>query len=319
MADAERGEVGHQRLGIGEGEALWNCSRSVARGVMAASRVSMVEAPLGRGLRRAARRPDGSKRRRQFGCSSIVPGRFGCSATPSDVLERHERQRRRRLRDEAERGIDGADRCRRPAAASPSATPASVKACHSAARSCRRAALVSRRRRRVPSAAAQLDVGAAPPAGHGRQVVRRGHRDRIGAPCVGARKRLASRSNHSTSMPAMPASRQRGAKAGRHGAEVLADHDGAVAMRFQRQQPQQIVERIGEIGALGRRRAVRHEPEAHQPHGVVDAHAAGVAHAARRVARNGAKPPATSACGEKRGEAPVLAVRIERRRAARRR
>ena len=63
-------------------------------------------------------------------------------------------------------------------------------------------------------------------------------------------KRVASRWNHSTSMPAMPARAQAGAKAGRHRAEILADHDRAVAMRFQRQQPQQVVERIGEIGAL---------------------------------------------------------------------
>ena len=53
-------------------------------------------------------------------------------------------------------------------------------------------------------------------------------------------------------MPGDPGSRQAVAKAGRHGAEVLADDDGAVAMRFQRDQAQQVVERIGEIGALGR-------------------------------------------------------------------
>ena len=41
------------------------------------------------------------------------------------------------------------------------------------------------------------------------------------------------------------------AEAVANGAEVLADDDRAMPLRFQRQQPQQIVDRIGEIGAIG--------------------------------------------------------------------
>ena len=44
------------------------------------------------------------------------------------------------------------------------------------------------------------------------------------------------------------------AKAGGHRAKILANDDGAVPVRFERSQPQQIVERIGEIGALARPR-----------------------------------------------------------------
>ena len=50
-----------------------------------------------------------------------------------------------------------------------------------------------------------------------------------------------------------------------------------MAVRFERQQAQQIFQRIGEVGALGCRRAARNEPEPHQAHDVVDAHAAGMA------------------------------------------
>ena len=48
----------------------------------------------------------------------------------------------------------------------------------------------------------------------------------------------------------MPASSQMLPEACRNRAKIFADDDGAMAMRFEGEQPQQIVERIAEIGAL---------------------------------------------------------------------
>ena len=127
--------------------------------------------------------------------------------------------------------------------------------------------------------------------------------DRVGAPARGARKRAASRSNHSTSMPAMPASRQRARKPG----GTVPRSSPITIARWRcdssASRPQQIVERIGEIGALGWRRAARHEPEPHQAHGMVDAHAAG-------MAQGGAQG------GEERREAAARPAPAARRRSA---
>ena len=82
MADAQAREIGHQRLGVGEGEALVKLqpqggARDHGR------RRAMI-------LARACTAGDanksfaaGARRRRQLGCSSTVPGRLGCSARPS--------------------------------------------------------------------------------------------------------------------------------------------------------------------------------------------------------------------------------------------
>ena len=67
-----------------------------------------------------------------------------------------------------------------------------------------------------------------------------------------ARTRAPSRSNHSTRMPRMSARRQLLAEAVGHGAEVLADHHALRALALQRDLADQVVDGIGDIGALGR-------------------------------------------------------------------
>ena len=126
------------------------------------------------------------------------------------------------------------------------------------------------------------------------------HCDRVAAPSAPARGTIVrSRWNQSTSMPAMPASASRLRNAGCDRAEVFADHHRAMAMRLERDQPQQVFDRIGEIGALARRTHLAERATAAQAHRVIDAHAAGMRMAARKVAMNGSKPLAISACGEK--------------------
>jgi hypothetical protein len=80
MADAEAREIGHEPLGVRKGEALVElnaigCARSHQRSrrVWRRARTCGDSKSLAAGF---------SRRRRQFGCSSIVPGRFGCSASP---------------------------------------------------------------------------------------------------------------------------------------------------------------------------------------------------------------------------------------------
>ena len=42
------------------------------------------------------------------------------------------------------------------------------------------------------------------------------------------------------------------AEAGRHGAQVLADDEAAMTLALEGQDAQQVVERVGDVGALGR-------------------------------------------------------------------
>ncbi len=73
-----------------------------------------------------------------------------------------------------------------------------------------------------------------------------------------------------------PARGQRRVERLRHRAEVLADDDGALPPRFDRHEPQQVVQRIGQVGARRGRRAGRHQPHPRQPQHVVDAQPAGM-------------------------------------------
>ena len=91
--------------------------------------------------------------------------------------------------------------------------------------------------------------------------------------------------------------RQLLAEALRHGAEVLADDRALRALALQRDEAEQVVDRIGEIGALGGFRARRNDEQARQAHRVVDAQHAGGTHVG----------------GDQRGEAaPAVARRSDR-------
>jgi hypothetical protein len=60
------------------------------------------------------------------------------------------------------------------------------------------------------------------------------------------------------------------AEAGRNRAEILADHDGFMPPRLERDQPQQVVERITQVRAVLCAFAVGHEPETPQAENVID-------------------------------------------------
>src|ERR1700722_5228580 len=83
MADAETRSIGHQTRCTGKGEVLMQlqphgCAHAHKRGRLCAS-VAMREAASGSSNKTRA---SGARRRRQFGCSSMVPGKFGCSSMP---------------------------------------------------------------------------------------------------------------------------------------------------------------------------------------------------------------------------------------------
>ena len=100
-----RAKYGTRRSASAKVKPLWNCSRMVARGVIVRSRKVLSRAP-----HLAARSSNSdagwASRRRQFGCSSIVPGRFGCSARPRMSSSGISASARRRLRREGDRRID---------------------------------------------------------------------------------------------------------------------------------------------------------------------------------------------------------------------
>ena len=97
----------------------------------------------------------------------------------------------------------------------------------------------------------------------------------------------------------------------RDGAEVLAENDGAVADALQRDQPEEVLQREGEVGAFGRGRPVRHDPEPREAHDVVDPHAAGVAHRGAHHLQVSAEAVPDEAARRERGEAPALPTGAE--------
>ena len=178
----------------------------VARGDHARPLAQDREAPLAPRRRRAPRRRAGS-RRRQFGCSSIVPGRFGCSVRPSTSSIGISASATGDRAVKRDRGIDDAARYR-PACGVVAVADAGLAECAPQRGAILRAlaALVAAASATRPSACARRDVGAVPPARNGRQVMRAwSSRPRRGATWPARGTTVRSRWNHSTSMPAMPA------------------------------------------------------------------------------------------------------------------
>ncbi|KAG1241878.1 hypothetical protein G6F68_016455 [Rhizopus microsporus] len=67
-----------------------------------------------------------------------------------------------------------------------------------------------------------------------------------------------------------------GVEALRHGAQVLADDQRAVQPGFQRRQPQQLRQRVVQVGAVLRPGAIGDQPHPRHAQDMVDAHAARV-------------------------------------------
>ena len=150
------------------------------------------------------------------------------------------------------------------------------------------------------------DVGASPPAGESRQVMGRNAGYRHG--------RIAGWRAHPRAValePQHPHAVDIGAgepvaEAVGDSAEVLADHHASSAFALEREAADEIVERIGEIGAFRRARAFRDEEEALEPHGVIDPQHAGVPHVGAQDRAQGG--PALARAGQRieRRQAPVL-------------
>ena len=99
----------------------------------------------------------------------------------------------------------------------------------------------------------QREVVAGPPARKRRQVVRAGRDQRLGGIRVRrleVARRVALEDQHAVRQHGVLG--QRRAQLVGHGAEILADHEAAVAVALEREEPEQIVERIVDVGAVGR-------------------------------------------------------------------
>ncbi len=165
---------------------------------------------------------------------------------------------------------------------------------------------------------AGVDLRTRPPAGDRRQIVRRRHADRVRAP-------VSRRAESAMLIPLEPeyvhsrhaALGQTNAKLRRHGSKILADHHCAMAMGFERDEIEKVVERIAKIGALQRVRAFRDDPEPHQAHDVIDADAARVAERRLQRGDEGLIAGAGKRLRGKGRQAPILALAVDlvRRRA----
>lgn len=177
--------------------------------------------------------------------------------------------------------------------------------------------------RQQPQPGLPVQVVARPPACHGGQVVRAGHGHRGGRPRLRrAERRLGPRIVALEPQDAHAEQARVGqlfAQARRHGAEIFADDDAAVAPRLQCDQPQQVAQRIPQVHAVQRPRAVGNHPQPHQPQHMVDAHAAGHGHHGPQHLEESGEALRAHRARAEGGEPPALSLRVEhvRRRAHR--
>ena len=247
MTDAQPHEIRHQPLGVREGEALVELEAGRSRAEPSALPQSL-EARTHAAARSKSSADGFSKRRRQFGCSSIVPGRFGCSVRPST--------------SSIGMSASGAGDCAVKAIAASTAesgcegggsialvTPPVRNALHRALRSCVRS-FGSRASSASPSfARVAMSAPLHHPAAVGRSCVLV-IATALDRHFVGGRKRLPSRWNQSTSIPAMPASAMRSRNSGWTVPRSSPITIARWRCDFERDQPQQVVERVGEIGSF---------------------------------------------------------------------
>ena len=105
--------------------------------------------------------------------------------------------------------------------------------------------------------------------------------------------------------------RHRGPQPVGHRAQVLADDEALIALALQRQYSQQVGERIVDVGAFLRARAFRHPEEPHEPHDVVEAQHARVAHQLPQRGHVRSVGGRREALRNPRRQPPLLALQIE--------
>ena len=262
----------------------------------------------------------GPNLRRQFGRSWSVPGRLVAIVSPTRssnwALARIEPAPPISAWTAAAKASSSGASSPGAAAISPAASSAAIRPRFSS----RRAAIASPAAGSVRSPSVSLSAISAPPhqPASVAQIVGRDAGDRERR-IVGGRQdlgALALEPQHPH--PEDVGLRQPVAETLGHRAEVLADHHALGPLAFERDMADEVVERIGEIGAVGRLRAVGNEEQPLQAHRVVDAQHAGVAHVG--AIERGEPRPALAGAGERVGrrQVPVLPAGSRTGRAARR-
>ena len=94
-------------------------------------------------------------------------------------------------------------------------------------------------------------------------------------------------------------------------AEILPDDEAAITLAFERDDPEQLVERIVHIAALERAGAGGDPEQPHQPHDVVDADGARVPHRCAQRLREQCVAAGTQPVRAQRRKPPVLPVQVE--------
>jgi len=96
-----------------------------------------------------------------------------------------------------------------------------------------------------------------------------------------------------------------------HGAEVLTDHHAAVALALERDDAEQVVERIVHVGAVAGLSSAGHPEQPREPHDVVDAKRPGVAHVGAQRGDEWRVGGRAQPLGRERRQSPVLAAQVE--------
>ena len=133
-----------------------------------------------------------------------------------------------------------------------------------------------RPRRRLTDPVAPVDIGPVPPTGDRWEIVSRRHRYGRARPVSGRYESAVLlgtlEPQHAHAQNAV--AREAFAQPVGHRAQVFADHDRTVPARFERDDAQQVRQRVTQIGAVRCPRAFGNEPEPLQPENVIDAQAA---------------------------------------------
>ncbi len=163
-----------------------------------------------------------------------------------------------------------------------------------------------------PQRFAQRQIARAPESAQRRQIVRRGAGHRLTLPllrraiAIGA---LLLKVEHLPRIDAAAA--QLADDLFRHRAEILADHHTAVTVAFQRQDRQQVVHWIVDVGAVVRRLAIGYPPQAQHRHDMIDAQRAAARHIGAQHINKGLISARRHHMRVHRRQAPVLAQRSQ--------
>ena len=337
VAHAQLREVGHDRRRVGEGEVAMQLdairrardarrARVGRRGLDARRASAGLHAGAGRCARMAAqmaaKRPSASQSsrssgalRRQLGCMLLGGGRdVGLFGLSEDVLELQRHEHAGRARDVAvhardffarERAGGGGGR-RQALARERTGEPLAI------GRAVGEQTLAQLRRRKERERVAHAEVAALPVTLERGQVVRADRDERLHGIGSGREEFAVLRAleiEHAIGQDA--GARGHGAEIVGNGAQVLAHHERAMTAAFERKHADHLAQGIAHVGAFGGAGALGNPVQAREPHHVVDAQAAGVAHVRGHELAEGAEAIGGEAMRNPRRQAPVLPGLVE--------